>query len=109
MTSLGKAIDDLAETIRARADADPKSSYTASLIAAGPARCAKKLGEEGVEAALACAAGDKAALAQEAADVVFHLLAALKVSGVSPEDVAAVLEGRKGVSGHDEKAARGSV
>lgn len=106
--SLGQELDELAATIASRAGADPKSSYTASLLAAGPAKCAKKLGEEAVEAALACVTGDKAGLAAEAADVIFHLLATLKVADVPPEAVAAELEKRKGVSGHDEKASRSS-
>ena len=104
--SLGQTLDALAATIAERASADPATSYTASLLAAGPMKCAKKLGEEGVEAALAAVSGDKAALASEAADVLFHLLATLQVCGVSPDDVAAALEKRKGVSGHDEKAQR---
>lgn len=104
--TLGAAIDALAETIAARAGADPTTSYTAALLAAGPMKCAKKLGEEGVEAALAAVSGDKAALAGEAADVLYHLLATLQACGVPPADVAAALEKRKGVSGHDEKAAR---
>lgn len=108
MSTLGQELDELAATIASRAGADPKSSYTASLLAAGPAKCAKKLGEEAVEAALACVSGDKSALAAEAADVIFHLLAALKSAGVEPAAVAAELARRKGVSGHDEKAARSS-
>ncbi len=104
--TLGQAIDTLAQTIASRVGGDPAKSYTASLLAAGPAKCAKKLGEEGVEAALAAVSGDKAALAGEAADVLYHLLATLQVCGVSPAEVAAALEKRKGVSGHDEKAGR---
>lgn len=104
--SLGEALDELAATIAQRAGADPSSSYTAQLLARGPAQCAKKLGEEAVEAALACATGDKAGLASEAADVVFHLLVALAAAGVAPGEVAAALEKRKGVSGLDEKASR---
>lgn len=104
--TLGQTIDALANTIAERASADPAASYTASLLAGGPMKCAKKLGEEGVEAALAAVSGDKAALAHEAADVLFHLLATLQVCGVAPSDVAAALEKRKGVSGHDEKAGR---
>lgn len=105
--SLGAVIDALSETIRARTGADPAHSYTASLLAAGPAKCAKKLGEEGVEAALAAVSGDRDALAHEAADVLFHLLVTLQACGVGPSDVAAALAARKGVSGHDEKKARG--
>lgn len=104
--SLGQAIDALSDTIASRVGGDPATSYTASLLAGGPAKCAKKLGEEGVEAALAAVQGDKAALASEAADVLYHLLATLQVCGVPTADVAAALEKRKGASGHDEKAAR---
>jgi phosphoribosyl-ATP pyrophosphohydrolase len=104
--SLGAAIDALAQTIEGRKGADPTSSYTASLLAAGPAKCAKKLGEEGVEAALAAVSGDKAALAAEAADLVFHLLVTLAACNVPPSAVAEALNTRRGVSGHDEKNSR---
>ena len=104
--TLGQAIDALAAAIASRAGGDPAVSYTARLLSEGPMKCAKKLGEEGVEAALAAVAGDKAALASEAADVLFHLLATLQVCGVAPNEVAAALEKRKGVSGLDEKAGR---
>ena len=62
-TSLGAAIDTLAATIDARASADPASSYTAKLLSEGVGKCAKKLVEESVEAALAAVTGDKAGLA----------------------------------------------
>ncbi len=105
-SSLGATIDALTTTIASRTGADPATSYTASLLHAGPQKCAKKLGEEGVEAALAAVSGDKTALAAEAADVLFHLLVTLQVCGVSPGDVAVALAARKGVSGHDEKKSR---
>jgi len=104
--SLGAVIDDLAAAVSARADADPAASYTASLLRAGPAKCAKKLGEEAVEAAIAAVSGDKAGLAAEAADVLYHLMVTLQACGVPPADVATALAGRRGVSGHDEKAGR---
>lgn len=104
--SLGAELDHLSATIAARAGEDAKSSYTASLLAAGVEKCAKKLGEEAVETALAAAKGDKQQIAAEAADVVYHLLVLLKATGVSGEDVAAVLKARRGVSGLDEKASR---
>jgi phosphoribosyl-ATP pyrophosphohydrolase len=106
--SLGAAIDELAVTVSARRGADPATSYTAKLLADGPAKCAKKLGEEAVEAALAAVSGDKQALAHEAADVLYHLLVTLEACGVAPSQVAAVLEQREGVSGLDEKASRPS-
>ena len=105
-TTLGSAIDALAVTIASRRGADPVTSYTASLLHAGPQKCAKKLGEEGVEAALAAVSGDKAALAAEAADVLFHLMVTLEACGVTPDAVAAALAERKGVSGFDEKKSR---
>ena len=104
--TLGATIDTLTATIASRANADPATSYTASLLQGGPQKCAKKLGEEGVEAALAAVSGDKVALAAEAADVLFHLLVTLQVCGVTPGDVAVALAARKGVSGHDEKKSR---
>lgn len=105
-STLGGAIDALAVTIASRVGGDPATSYTASLLSAGPQKCAKKLGEEGVEAALAAVSGDKVALAAEAADVLFHLLVTLQVCGVGAGEVAAALAARKGVSGHDEKKSR---
>lgn len=104
--TLGAAIDQLAATIEARRGADPNTSYTASLLAAGPARCAKKLGEEAVETALAAVGGDPGALAAEAADLVYHLLVTLAACGVDPEAVAEALARRQSVSGHAEKASR---
>lgn len=105
--NLGDVLARLYETIEARKGAAPDASYTASLLAAGVARCAKKFGEEAVEAAIAGAVGDKAALTDEAADVLYHLLVLMAAADVSPADVAAALAKREGVSGHDEKAGRG--
>ncbi len=103
---LGVLLQRLFETIRSRKGASPEASYTASLLAAGAARCAKKFGEEAVEAAIAGAAGDQEALTEEAADVFYHLMVLMASVGVTPEDVAAALRAREGVSGHDEKASR---
>ena len=103
---LGDILARLFETIEDRRGADPESSYTASLLAAGREACAKKFGEEAVEAALAGAAGDGSALANEAGDVLYHLLVLMAAAGVAPEDVAAVLAAREGRSGHEEKASR---
>lgn len=107
MSTLGQAIDELAATIEARAKAPAGESYTASLIQAGPAKCAKKLGEEAVEAALAAVSGDQAQLVAEAADVLFHLAVLLQACGVAPDAVAAELVRRRSQSGHAEKASRG--
>jgi len=99
-------LDQLAATISSRKGSDPKASYTASLLAKGSAKCAEKFGEEAVEAIVAAARGDRAALTSEAADVVYHLLVMLTAGDVTLDDVRAELARREGVSGHAEKAAR---
>jgi phosphoribosyl-ATP pyrophosphohydrolase len=97
---------DLARIVAERAAASPQESYTANLIAGGPARGAKKLGEEAVEAAIAAVQGDREALVAEAADVLYHLLVVLQAGGVPLQDVMAELERRTVQSGLAEKAAR---
>jgi phosphoribosyl-ATP pyrophosphohydrolase len=98
---------DLARIVAERAAASPQKSYTAKLIADGPARTAKKLGEEAVEAVIAAVQGDRAALVAEAADVLYHLLVVLQAGGVPLQDVMAELERRTAQSGLAERAARG--
>ncbi len=72
----------LAATIRARRAAAPDSSYTRQLLDAGPARCAKKLGEEAVETVIAGVGESDEALKEEAADLLYHLLVLLESRGV---------------------------
>jgi phosphoribosyl-ATP pyrophosphohydrolase len=100
------ALNRLADTIAARAGGDPNTSWTAKLIAQGPRKCAEKFGEEAIEAIIACADNDKAALTAETADVLYHLLVMLQSRGVTLADVEAELEHREGVSGIAEKAGR---
>lgn len=99
-------LTELAATIRARRAATAANSYTKSLLEAGPAHCAKKFGEEAIEAVIAATGQDDAALTAEAADVVFHLLVLLESRNISVADVLAELKARQGTSGHAEKAAR---
>jgi phosphoribosyl-ATP pyrophosphohydrolase len=99
-------LEDLARIIAARADASAESSYTASLLAMGPARCAKKFGEEAVELAIAAVGQDDAAVRAEAADTLYHLLVLLRSRGVTLADVMDELERRTEQSGHAEKASR---
>jgi phosphoribosyl-ATP pyrophosphohydrolase len=100
-------IDRLFSTIAARKDAgDTQKSYTAQLLHEGVARCAKKFGEESVEAIIAAMAQDKKALAAESADVLYHLLVLWAAAGITPGDVYAVLEAREAQSGLEEKARR---
>jgi phosphoribosyl-ATP pyrophosphohydrolase len=103
---LADVLRELAATIDARAGGDASASYTAQLLAKGATACAKKLGEEGVEAALAVASQGETEVASEAGDVLYHLLVALRARGVSLDDVATVLAKRQGVSGLAEKASR---
>ncbi|HXL68121.1 MAG TPA: phosphoribosyl-ATP diphosphatase [Xanthobacteraceae bacterium] len=101
------SLDDLAKIIAARASAGAADSYTAQLLAAGPEKCAKKLGEEAVETVLAATGGDKQALVAESADLLYHLLVLLEARGVKLAEVYAELERRTARSGLEEKAARG--
>lgn len=96
----------LAALIASRKGADPASSYTASLFAKGPGKCAEKFGEEAIEAIIAAATGDRENLTAEAADVIYHLMVMLAARDVDWADVMAILDARSGVSGHAEKAAR---
>ena len=73
----------------------PEGSYTASLADAGIERCAQKLGEEAVETAVSAVAGD-GRLAEEAADLIYHLYVLLAVAGVDAADVEDVLARRAG-------------
>lgn len=99
-------LDELYKTIQSRKGADPASSWTAQLLAKGPAKCAEKFGEEAIEAIVEAVRGDKTALTAEAADVVYHLLVMLAAHDISPEDVLKELERRQHQSGIEEKASR---
>jgi phosphoribosyl-ATP pyrophosphohydrolase len=98
---------DLAATIAERAQSLPETSYTASLLEMGAAYCARKFGEESVEAIVAAVERDKTALISEAADVFYHLLVMLQASGIGFDQVMTELGKRSGRSGLAEKAARG--
>lgn len=73
----------------------PGGSYVAGLVASGSQRLAQKVGEEGVEFALATAAGDRDGMTEEGADLLFHLLVALRAADLSVADVLACLAGRQ--------------
>jgi len=97
---------DLEKRVRERAEASAAESYTRSLLDKGVAHCAKKLGEEAFETAVAAVQEDKARLIAEAADLIYHLLVVLKARGISLAEVEAELGRRTKQSGHEEKAAR---
>ena len=96
----------LATTIRERRAADADKSYTRQLLDGGPKRCAKKLGEEATETVIAALSEDDDAFRDEAADLIYHLLVLLESRDIDIAEVLAVLEGRTGMSGLQEKASR---
>src|SRR5579872_5307176 len=104
--TMSDTLDKLFATIASRKGGDPKSSYTAQLLAAGVEKCARKFGEEATETVIAAIQQDKAELAKESADVLYHLAVLWAASGITPDEVYAVLRGREGRSGLEEKAAR---
>lgn len=87
-------IAELETIVTARLAAGSDESYTARLAAAGTKRIAQKVGEEGVELALAAIAGSQQETIDEAADLVYHLIVLLADRGLSLEDVATRLEAR---------------
>ncbi|KLV09142.1 phosphoribosyl-ATP pyrophosphatase [Photobacterium aquae] len=87
-------LHQLEQLLASRKEADPDSSYTASLYARGTKRISQKVGEEGVEVALAATSGDKAELVSESADLIYHLLVLLQDQGLSLADVTAKLQSR---------------
>ncbi|MBU6297109.1 MAG: phosphoribosyl-ATP diphosphatase [Alphaproteobacteria bacterium] len=105
---MSSTLDRLFATIAARQGADATTSYTAKLLQDGVERCAKKFGEEAVEAAIAAVAGNKQAVIAESADVLYHLLVLWAACGIKPEDVYAALAAREGRSGIEEKESRKS-
>ncbi len=105
MSRFAEVLGRLTAVIESRKGGDPAVSYTARLLA-DPALAAKKLGEEAIEAVIAATQRDKAALAAESADLIYHWLVVLAAAGISLDDVAAKLEAREGTSGLDEKAER---
>jgi phosphoribosyl-ATP pyrophosphohydrolase len=97
---------DLANRVHERAKASAADSYTRALIDKGIAHCAKKLGEEAIETAMAAVQEDKGRLIAEAADLLYHLLVVLEARGVTLDEVEAELAKRTTQSGHQEKASR---
>jgi phosphoribosyl-ATP pyrophosphohydrolase/phosphoribosyl-AMP cyclohydrolase len=87
-------IADLERLIASRKGADADSSYTASLYASGIKRIAQKVGEEGVETALAATVQDLEELKNESADLIYHLIVLLQASNLSLSDVISVLKHR---------------
>lgn len=96
----------IADTLEARKDADPTSSYTSGLMHKGRDAILKKVGEEAVEVVMAAKDGSRLHLVNEVADLWFHTLVLLSYEGLGPRDVLAELARREGISGIDEKNSR---
>ncbi|EEW59531.1 phosphoribosyl-ATP diphosphatase [Epibacterium sp. DP7N7-1] len=99
-------LHDLEQTILSRKGTDPDTSWTAKLLSKGPEKCAEKFGEEAIEAIIEAVKDNKAGLASEGADVLYHFLVMLAARDVALDDVLKVLAERQGLSGIAEKAAR---
>jgi phosphoribosyl-ATP pyrophosphohydrolase len=99
-------LNDLALRVKERAQASAEVSYTRKLLDRGVAQCAKKLGEEAVELALAAVGEDRERVIAEAADLLYHLLVVLEARGIALPEVEAALADRLARSGLDEKASR---
>ncbi len=107
MQPLGDALERLSAVItERRRHATPEESYVAKLCAKGRKKIAQKIGEEGVEVAIAAVGDDQSKIASESADLLFHLLVLWEHAGINPIEVARALEKREGVSGLVEKKSR---
>jgi phosphoribosyl-ATP pyrophosphohydrolase len=99
-------LDALYEVIESRRGGDAETSHTARLFERGTPKIAQKLGEEAVETVIEAIQGQPDALAEESADLLYHLLVLWADQGIRPEQVWRVLAERFGISGIAEKAAR---
>ena len=101
-----EVLAELIDRLEERARVSPKESYTAKLLHQGRHKCAKKLGEEGVELALAIVDGKKKDVRAEAADVLYHFLVGLMARKVPLAEVMEELHKRFALTGLEEKAQR---
>jgi len=102
----GDVLSELAQALESRKNADPDSSYVASLYDKGLDEILKKIGEEATEVVIAAKSGEKTAIIHETADLWFHTLVMLAQQGLSPDDILSELGRRFGLSGLEEKASR---
>jgi len=102
----GFTLEQLEEIVAARGRSGDAGSWTAKLFARGIDKAAQKMGEEAVETVIAAVKGDRAGVVSESADLLYHWLVVLALSGVPLAEVLAELEARTGQSGLAEKASR---
>jgi phosphoribosyl-ATP pyrophosphohydrolase len=109
---MSDVLTQLETTLAARRGADPEQSYVASLHHKGLNKILEKVGEEATEVILAAkdaeSGGDQSAVVGEVADLWFHTMVMLSHLDLGVDDVMQCLSERFGVSGLDEKAARGN-
>jgi phosphoribosyl-ATP pyrophosphohydrolase len=99
-------LNKLAEVLEARKQADPDSSYVASLYKDGTDKILKKLGEEATETVIAGKGGNREEIIYETADLWFHSMVLLAHNNIDPQQVLDELDRRFGLSGLDEKENR---
>ncbi|MEP0522065.1 MAG: phosphoribosyl-ATP diphosphatase [Hyphomicrobiales bacterium] len=99
-------LSDLEAIVAERSAASADKSYTAQMLNKGALKCAEKFGEEAVELVVAAAAQEPEDVANEAADVLYHLVVLLQARGIPLETVMDILDHRTNQSGLAEKAAR---
>ena len=102
----GDILARLMAVLESRKDAEPESSYVASLYDRGLDTILKKIGEESAETIIAAKSGDKQQIVYETADLWFHCLVLLAQQNLTAQQVLDELERRFGLSGIDEKASR---
>lgn len=100
------SLSDLERIVAERGRSGDPESWTAKLFASGIDKASQKMGEEAVETVIAAVRGDRAGLIGESADLLYHWLVVLALSGVSLDEVMAELDRRTARSGIAEKAAR---
>lgn len=103
---MSEVLDQLAQVLEERKNADPGSSYVAGLYAKGLDAILKKVGEEATETVMAAKDGVAEKIVYETADLWFHTLVLLAYQGLAPQDVLNELARRFGLSGLEEKASR---
>ena len=107
MTEKQEILDKLVAVIESRKNGAAENSYVASLFSKGRKKIAQKVGEEAVELCIAAAHNDREEAVSESADLLFHMLVLWSDMGIKPDEVYSELMRREGISGIDEKKARG--
>ena len=103
---MSDTLNQLADVLEQRKQADPAESYVAKLYHKGLDAILKKIGEEATETVMAAKDGNREKIVYETADLWFHCMVLLAHQGLRPDDVMRELERRFGLSGLEEKAAR---